>query len=212
MLVLSLLAHVQTDSAVFLQASLTVTDKFAKAQLVAAHLAQLQSRLQLALLIPIHSIGSMSYDPSYHYSTDPLDDELRGLDGLGGYGGSNLYNDDAGNTYDNNLALSHSFDSGLDGLGRGGLDSYGSGLDSYGGGAYDDPLSGGMGGLSLNTDLDGMNTGLGGSGLGGGTTLAMVVWDLAYLANLEYLFPVGIFSVSSLFLATWKGVRQAVRV
>lgn len=107
----------------------------------------------------------MSYDPSYRYSTDPLDDELRGLDGLGGYGGGNLYTDEPGNRYDNALALGHTFDSGLDGLGTGGLDHYGSGL--AGGGAYDDPLSGGLGGLSLNTSLEGFNTGLGGSGLDG---------------------------------------------
>lgn len=93
---------------------------------------------------------------SYRYSTDPLDDDLGGLDGLGGYGG-------AGNLYNDNFGLG-AYDTGLTALGGDGLDSYGSGLGG-------DPLSAGLGGLSLDRGLDGLGTGIGGSaldGLGGG--------------------------------------------
>lgn len=89
----------------------------------------------------------MSYDPfDSSYRRDPLDGTGLGLDGLGGYG-----NNDG-------LALQR-YDSGLDDLG-------GAGLDSYGSAALDGGL-GGLGTLSLDTDLDGYNTGLRGGGLDG---------------------------------------------
>lgn len=93
------------------------------------------------------------YDPSYRYSTDPLDDPTRGLDGLGGYGAGYNANDD--------LALA-GYNSGLDGLGAAGLASY-----DGAGGLYDDGLSGGLGGLSLDTGLDGLGGGLHGLAEGG---------------------------------------------
>lgn len=92
------------------------------------------------------------YDPSYRYSTDPLDDPARGLDGLGGYGAGYSTNDE--------LALT-GYNSGLDGIGGAGLGSYGNDAGLYG-----DTLSGGLGGLSLNSGLDGLGSGL--DGLTGG--------------------------------------------
>lgn len=96
------------------------------------------------------------FDPTYRYSTDPLDDPGQGLDGLGGYGAGYPNNDE--------LAIA-SYNSGLDGLAAAGLGS--SGLGSHDtAGLYDEGLSSGLGGLSLDTGLDGLSGGLGGPGTG----------------------------------------------